>query len=77
MGLSDFLVPFIAEFSLRPFRRGPGCQPEQHEDLAVLAQEGSVRARGLGPRRADTHLALAVRIVLPSASLDGVGALTY
>jgi hypothetical protein len=34
-------------FSLRPFRRGPGCQPGQHEDLAVLAQEGSARARGL------------------------------
>jgi hypothetical protein len=44
-------------------------------DLPVLAQRGSVRARGLRPRRAAPRLALSVRCVLPSASDNSVGAL--
>ncbi len=44
-------------------------------DLPVLVWMVSPRAWGLGPRRADVHLAMAVRIVWPSAYLYSVGAL--
>jgi hypothetical protein len=37
----------------------------------------SPRAWGLGPRRADAHLAVTVRTVLPSAYLYSVGAPEY
>ncbi len=64
----------------------PGSWPSRHVpsqchhggrpgDLPVLAQRGSVHARGLRPRRAAPRLALSVRCVLPSASLNSVGAL--
>jgi hypothetical protein len=37
-------------------------------------QVASMRARGLGPRRADTMLAMTHHAVLPSAFLHSVGA---
>ena len=59
---------------LRPFRCGPMLHcVGQSRDLPVLAQEGSARARGLGPRGVDLHLAMTVQSMWPSASLDGVG----
>ena len=44
-------------------------------DLPVPAWMVSPRAWGLGPRRADAHLAMAARAVWPSAFLYSVGAL--
>ena len=44
-------------------------------DLPVLVWMVSPRAWGLGPRRANAHLAMAVRVVWPSAYLYSVGAL--
>ena len=46
-------------------------------DLPVLVWMVSPRAWGLGPRRAEMHLAMMVRVVLPSAYLYSVGALEY
>jgi hypothetical protein len=44
-------------------------------DLPVPVWMVSLRAWGLGPRRAGVHLAMTVRVVWPSAYLYSVGAL--
>ena len=59
-----------------PFRRGPTHNHAGRPgDLPVLAQRGSVRARGLRPRRAARLLAFSATSVLPSTSDNSVGAL--
>lgn len=47
----------------------------QGRDLPVLAQEGSVRAEGLRPRRDGLQLAITLPPMWPSASLNSVGSL--
>ena len=46
-------------------------------DLPVPGWMVPPRAWGLGPRRADVHLAMAVRVVWPSAFLYSVSALDF
>ncbi len=46
---------------------------DQTQDLPVPVREASVRAQGLRPRGAETHLAISMRSVLPSEQVDAVG----
>ena len=58
-----------------PWPRGPWGQAEDNPcDLPGSAQEVSVRAWGLRPRGARTHLAMSMCTILPSGQSQGVGA---
>jgi hypothetical protein len=46
---------------------------DQTQDLPVPVREACVRAQGLRPRGAETHLAIAMWSVLPSELSDAVG----
>ncbi len=74
-GLSDFPYPSISGV---PPQRSLSSPPGDHpggraRDLPVLAHGDSAHARGLRPRGVRQQLAIALRAMWPSASVNSVG----
>src|SRR5439155_15603867 len=71
---SDFFVPFIIGYGLRPSRCGPGTASQGgDEDIPVPAQEVCVHAEDLKTTRVAKALAMTDPRLLPSACHDGIG----